>query len=87
MQRPSFHPRKSAFTFSTVVTSLVLPENTQERTGRPSRVTASPTTICGASPRPFFEWPRLRSGSYFLPKRDLSNSSSSSTSKCSDVVS
>ena len=62
-QRPSFHHFRSALTFSTVVTSVVLPVNTHDRTGRPSRVTAMPMTICGASVRPFFECPRLRSGS------------------------
>ena len=44
-----------------MVTSTVLPGKTQWRTGKPSRVTASPTTTCGASSRPFFDFPRLRS--------------------------
>ena len=45
----SCQPRRSSLTFATVVTSTVLPGNTQWRTGNPSRVTAMPTTICGAS--------------------------------------
>ena len=38
----------------------IVQHSAQWRTGKPSRVTASPMTICGASPRPFFDSPRLR---------------------------
>src|SRR5215831_19462897 len=46
--RLSCHPFRSSLTCATVLTSTVLPGNTQCRTGKPSRVTASPITICGA---------------------------------------
>jgi len=59
--RASFHPRRSAFTWATISTSTVSPRNTQERTGKPSRVIASPTTTCGTSLRLFFAFPRCRS--------------------------
>ena len=85
--RPGRHPRRSSFTLATVVMSFVSPENTHERTGSPSRVTARPTTICGASPRPFFECPRLRNASYSRRLRRSAASSSSSISKCNEVVS
>ena len=87
---------RSALTFATVVTSTVLPGNTQCRTGKPSRVTASPTITCGTSPRPFFDFPRFRTARYvFAPaaREPLTSSSSptpassSSTSKCKEVVS
>ena len=54
-QRVELPVAQVALTCATVVTSTVLPGNTQCRTGKPSRVTARPTTICGASPRPFFD--------------------------------
>ena len=53
MERPSFQPRRLSFTWVTVVASTVLPGNTQERTGNPSRVRARPTTTGGWFPRPF----------------------------------
>ena len=64
------NPADHFLTCSTVFTSAVSPENTHERTGSPSRVTASPTTICGASSRPFFAWPRLRSAGERLALQD-----------------
>src|SRR5882724_8121484 len=59
-QRLRCHPRRSSLTWATVLTSTVLPGKTQCRTGKPSRVTASPITTWGASERPFFDRPRLR---------------------------
>ena len=89
--RFSRHPRRSALTCSTVVTSVVLPGNTHERTGHPSRVTARPTTSWGTSLRPFFEYPYRRSAGYaWRPAKALPRCgvrSSSSISKWSDVVS
>ena len=58
--RKSRKSRKSRLTCATVLTSTVLPGKTQWHTGKPSRVTASPTTICGASLRPFLDLPCLR---------------------------
>ena len=60
MQRPSDQPRRSAFTWATVVTSTVFPGKIQQRTGKPSRVTASPMTSWGTSLRPFLAWPYRR---------------------------
>jgi len=53
-------PLSSSFTLATAVTSAVLPGKIQCRTGKPSRVTASPITIYGTSLRPFLMCPRLR---------------------------
>ena len=47
----------------TVATSGVAPGKTQDRTGRPSRVTASAITTCGSLSRPSLLCPRRRSGS------------------------
>src|SRR4051812_31523789 len=63
-RRVSCQSRRSRLARATVVTSTVLPGNTQCRTGKPSRVTAKPTTICGASLRPFLDSPCLRGALY-----------------------
>ena len=49
--RFSLHPAKSCCTSSTTLASAVLPGHDQQRTGIPSRVTASPITTCGRSGR------------------------------------
>src|SRR3954454_14764049 len=66
--RPSRIVRRSSLIVCTVVTSGVLPGNTQERTGTPSRVTARAITTCGSLSRPSLLCPRLRKGSKVSPR-------------------
>jgi hypothetical protein len=59
-QRVNCQPLRSSWSLAAVATPAVFPGNTQCRTGKPSRATASPSAICGASPRPFLLRPGLR---------------------------
>ena len=94
-QRLNCQPLSSSFTLATAVTSTVLPGKIQCRTGKPSRVTASPITICGTSLRPFLVCPCLRRAWEVLrPAATLPctsprspSASAASTPKCSEVVS
>ena len=63
-QRLSCQPRKVGFDLCHRGHIDRVAGNTQWRTGKPSRVTASPTTICGTSLRPFFDHPRLELGAH-----------------------